>query len=47
MAIRLRVKSEGMSDNLVTMETGRQQFLKMSDFEGLPVTMVTIYERHL
>ena len=43
MAIRLRVKSEEMSNNLVTMETDRQQFhkkcpiLKVYQLPWLPV----------
>ena len=42
VTIRLHVKSEGISNTLVTMETGRQQFYKkMSKFESLSVTMVT------
>ena len=42
MAIKLHVKSEGMSNTLVTMTTDRQQFhKKMSNFESLSVTMVT------
>ena len=33
MAIRLRVKSEGMSNTLFTMELTSNSFTKMSDFE--------------
>ena len=46
VAVRLRVKSEGMSNALFTMEL-KQQFHKNVRFWGLLVTMVTIYERHL
>ena len=41
VAIRLHVKSEGMSNSLVTMTTDATVSQKMANFESLTVTMVT------
>ena len=45
VAIRLRVKSEGMSSTLFTMELASNSFTKMSDFEVYRLPWL-LYMRH-